>query len=235
MIQAPKVPKDAPSLGPSNDKLPRGEWAENRAAQAIGRKNAKFFAASPEEKRVILAKDVLEWQAARKLFAAGVLNGFGSTDWSHYLSVYSDADKAQQGASSSKFDELRLKDEEVIDKDHVNGNVCSACAIGSLVAVAAERGACSLTSNYRHDRIIGADGNGSRSVRAALAPYFEDRQLSLIEMAFERNLIDSRAGNKDFSEEAKAARGFGYRYSDRNECLAAIMQNIIDNKGTFTP
>lgn len=229
------VPKDAPSLGPSNDKdVPRGEWRLNRQAQALGLKNARFHAASKAEQRVILAKDVLSWLDAKKLFVAG--DGHPS-QWSHYLNVYADAATAQVAVTLDEPETKSLPHEEVADKGHVNGNVCSACAIGSLVAVAAERAVCTLASTGwgGEVRVLGADARGPAPIHKALAGYFEWDQLVRIEQAFEANVARPGNGGVDHSEEARQAMTFGQQVKNRTERLRAIMNNIIDNKGTFIP
>lgn len=231
MIQ---VPKDAPSLGPSNDKLPRGEWTANKVAQEIGRKNVRFAKLPPEQKRVVVAKDVIEWLDAKKLVAAGQNGG---SEYIRIIPVEGVAVERDGGYARP------LSPEHVADSgDVVNGDACVACGIGALVATAAERGVCNLSTFTR-----GQDENTPSRIHDALSPVFDAKQLALIEYAFELGSglgPALRAGHlKDllsFDERDQVLKWASTKGVDtgsdvRERRLRAIMQNIIDNKGTFIP
>lgn len=64
-----------------------------------------------------------------------------------------------------------------------------------------------------------------------LERYFTYNQLRLIEQAFE---IDEGACHPDGPESDRAIE-LGRKYSDETERALAIFQNIVRNKGTFTP
>jgi hypothetical protein len=93
----------------------------------------------------------------------------------------------------------------------IDGVQCYVCALGAVFAVAVERDAveCSNVFSYREG-----------AMRGALAPYFDFGQLRMIEAAF---------------EEWSYEKEFGDQYEDDAERMIAIMQNIIDNDGTFVP
>ena len=63
-----------------------------------------------------------------------------------------------------------------------------------------------------------------------LGRFFDIDQLRLIESAFEQ----SEFGNLDYDLVERAVE-FGNRYKVHGTRLRAIMQNIIDNRGTFVP
>lgn len=225
MIQ---VPKDAPSLGPSNDRLPRGEWTRNQEAQAVGRKNTAFLRSSPAAKRVTIAKDVIEWLDAKKLIPAGTNGG------SEYLRII----PVEGVATELGGGWARPQPREVVEEHGgvVNGDACVACGIGALVATAAERGVCHL--NNIHNWI--AD-DVPAEIHSALAGIFEPKQLALIEYAFEQGSGLANAlrtghlrGLLEHDERDQCLR-FGSSFLTREERLRAIMTNIIDNKGTFIP
>ena len=225
MIQ---VPKDAPSLGPSNDTLPRGEWTENKVAQATGLSNERFARATPARKRVIIAKDVLRWLATAKLVPAGLSGA------SLYLRII-----PRGRAEVARTNWVPpLDDYEVTEHGGVvNGDSCVACGIGALVATAAERGACSLRGP--NDYLWNED-EVPESIRSALSGLFDADQLDKIEWAFEGGVGLGAAltyGHlRGLSEEARTrCESFALRYPYKQARLVAIMNNIIDNKGQFVP
>lgn len=162
--------------------------------------NKAFADATPAGKRVIIAQDVISWLKIGKIRArTGV-----------YLDpsvpVYAD------DGTVSHYEDGAL------DPARVDGGKCTACALGSVFACTVERtgGRVGFWSNYRQSQQT-----------AVLEPFFEVRQLRLIESAFER---------EDFCNDADEAVHFGQvvagGYAAR---IASIMQNIIDNGGTFVP
>lgn len=62
--------------------------------------------------------------------------------------------------------------------------------------------------------------------------YFTSRQLALIEFTFENGEGYYKDGDVTNVE---AATAFHAKYEDDAERMAAIMQNIVDNNGTFRP
>jgi hypothetical protein len=211
-------------IGPSNDKIPRGEFTLARKAAAplkVKLTNEEFAALSKPEQRVEIAADVLEWISTKRLVPrAGT-----------YIMVY----------DGPVAPENRLCTTDVED---INGYSCTACALGGVFA---------LTS-FRTGLSIGAAAKGGSPINdemhEQLSPYFDRDQLALIECAFEQ----SEGFDYDLTislEEARKARDFGvgvagalnfYKFQgpewDRERdarVMRAIMQNIIDNGGTFIP
>lgn len=186
--------------------------------------NEEFLAASQAEQRVIIAKDVLEWIRERKL-----------EPWSGtYINV-----KAVPRVDGSAT-EPRIPVGEV---STVNSDSCYACGLGALFALTAERGPFEVKDAY--------DGSGGLAdgMRQMLAPYFSPKQLTLIECAFERSTGFSYDDDGTCFGELLEAANFG-RAVDRaltdldgptrpentdRRVMRAIMQNIIDNNGTFIP
>lgn len=221
---------------PTNDPSP----GEERMARGIARQmariqtaNARFEAATPAKKRMILAKDVLTW------IATGVMKAGSTYIMGDQLSLY---EATQQSIGRETC---------------LNGYSCEVCGIGALVVAATARGA-NGGKLYKGGHLLGV--GGSPEIRDVLAPYFDDRQVALVELAFEGpTRFPEESGTPfgpDFadaytkstwlrnSEEAdiKAAVEFFYAqtyFSDpmagRDARLQAIMQNIIDNGGEFKP
>lgn len=219
------------TFDPSNDDIPAIEWrlAERQAREALRnqRNNEGFAKASPAQKRVILAKDVLKWLAIGKLAPAGRASSEGGGG-SEYLRVIYPADNIDRWNSPS----VPMEDVQAAQK--VNGYACTACAIGGLIAVAAERDACRLFSDV--GTFLPATLDASSLIRAEMDRHdlFSEEQLVLIEQAYEVGVgISSPVGfDHDLLE---SARDFGRKHDGRRERLTAIMANIITNKGTFKP
>lgn len=91
---------------------------------------------------------------------------------------------------------------------------CQVCALGSLF----------VAKVARYNKFECQGDASSYDLRAALKGYFGEQQLFDIETAFEC----SATGNCDMR-----AVTFGRRYDDDEERLAAIMRNIVRNKGAF--
>lgn len=89
---------------------------------------------------------------------------------------------------------------------------CSVCALGS----------CFLSFVNKYDRVTtGYGGTSINTIFTSLKLIFEHQQLRLIEYAFEHRCSHPEG---DFWE---------VYANDNKECLRAITENIIANKGTF--
>lgn len=218
------------TFDPSNDDIPATEWrlAERQAREALRnqRNNERFAKASPAQKRVILAKDVLKWLAIGKLVPAGrdASEGEGASE---YLRIIDPGSPGHRWSPSVPMEDVRAAGK-------VNGYACTACAIGGLIAAAAERDACSLFSDGRD--FIPTRDNASSEIRAEMGRHdlFSNEQLKLVEQAYEVG-VGISIPHDVAAENVEAARAFGLRFSRRHDRLTAIMKNIIANKGTFTP
>jgi hypothetical protein len=176
----------------------------------IKKRNAAFTSASRAEKRVLIAKDIIQLLKTQKISAT-------TGDW---LTTY--------------------KEGEVTDEDSFQAAVlsnqatCSCCALGSMVV------SCTLFRNKAsieetEDRAAYvAPGAAEWTDKSGLRKLFGPVQLSMIEAAFEQG-----DGGADYSiipvQKLDAAVDFGYNHYDSKSRLIAIMQNIIDNEGTFKP
>jgi hypothetical protein len=214
--------------------IPKDEQRYARRAKPPERQrltNEQFAALPPAEQRVAIARDVLEW----------ISMGKAVPHKGTYLRVF------EPSTLPADFNDAATKEWlppelEAGDLQVVNGHSCTVCGLGSVFAVAAERGCFPLREG----------ASGGASMHRALKPYFDSATLLLIECAFERSVgFDYEA---PVSHQAKqAARWFGAtvaravegyytsyfspevaREVDRR-VLRAIMQDIIDNGGAFVP
>lgn len=181
----------------------RGHAAELREAKRIAaqrdvenrirEENDEFVAMTPAQKRVRIAKDVLGWMKVGRLVAK--------------VGIYIDLFKEDGRSSYSRS---------------VNGYECHACALGSVFAVAVERGAAKSP--------VGLMSLDQESMHARLAEFFDRHQLLMIEDAFESRVDSCNQRATDFCVDIP-------KYIDGNPRLRMerIMRNIIANDGTFVP
>lgn len=165
---------------------------------------------TPEEKRVEIAKDVIESLKTNVYWAKrGLYIGY---------SIYN-----MFPVEASLQDVL------------LNGNVraCDVCALG----------ACFLSLiKHENDFTVGnlenTNFNSVSIFRERLEQVFSKEQLGIIESVFETFYIHAVTGGNNF-ETAKIAENWFWekhrfvKYHDADEKLTIIMQNIIDNNGTF--
>ena len=106
---------------------------------------------------------------------------------------------------------------------------CEVCQIGALMVAAVER----------HDALpinklfIGATMN-TDTVRSYLKKLFTKQQLSLMQSAFMQSAF-TMPWQVPYTGRTTRAIDFGNRFKRTGERMRAIMQNVIDNKGTFKP
>lgn len=215
-------------LGPSNDKIPSQEWqlAKRMAheGQRIQHSNDQFASAAAAEKRTIIAKDVLEWLRIGKLRA----------HHGNYLGVIENKPVAPPNVPSGLFSIFNRS----ISSDVVNGGSCFACALGAIIACAAER---KFISSIKNE--YGYLFNSTETIIKMLIPWFTRRQLIEIEGAFETDecatpglrVVESglRVGTKPGASEA--AIRFNNGVKNPRDRMERIMRNIVLNHGTFKP
>ena len=207
----------------SNDNIPADEMAYARRARPQEKPkmtNELFASLTPSEKRVAIARDVLEWLSEGRLKAKSGM----------YIAVY-ETPAMEPGES------LRS-----VDIEDINRYSCQACALGSVFALASFRCGLSIGAAARAEVPI------NEAIHEQLRDIFDARQLAQIECAFEASPgFDYEVLSRD---EAQAAAQFGrrvavpictlrdaaaYQASRDARVMRAIMQNIIDNDGTFVP
>lgn len=194
---------------------------QKAALKALVLRNEAFNKMSKAEKRVAIAKDVLETVKNRKIVpeANSYITGINTID-------------------------RELDAQQAINKK--NFPVCSVCAWGACVLSMAKLGN-TLTVGDIQDidtSYINRDNATIKKVRSIFTP----RQVAMIEAAFEKNFHDdlpfSIAVNRNVSYNIKlysdllASSKFGRNgrnFGSDKERLIGIMENIILNKGTFKP
>jgi hypothetical protein len=114
---------------------------------------------------------------------------------------------------------------------------CHVCAMGSLMVAFVSRFNNFNVEFYQPNHV----GFNSNQIRLTLSPYFTSEQLSLMEKAYGDFTFSSGATQEqlnkahDFFVRENGGHGGELGYVRSKERLIAIMQNIVDNNGTFNP
>lgn len=180
-----------------------------RAAKRVSDRNYRFRLMTPAQKRVRIAKDVIEQLALGKLVAAS----------RGYLTINDARLRASLNSYGSRSSLADTPWHSIFEKES-----CTVCGIGGVFVAAVGRA----------NKCTVDDSGGSPEgefMKDYLAAWFDRSQLTMIETAFER---DSSFGYSNESEIDDALE-FSESLDDPGERLTAIMQNIIDNDGNFRP
>lgn len=169
---------------------------------------------TPEMKKlaVLVAKDVQRSMAKDDLNVRArtgyVMPSYDTTETSIREKMHSDNTLAGNSKRQAKY----LK------------KTCTVCGIGACVL-----SLISINNNYKFSKRRSTEnGIMSRfSIVKKLKDCFTEVQINQIESAFESNPWDG------WNQKCLAAAGFGQQYYDPDQRLNAIMQHIIDNKGTI--
>jgi hypothetical protein len=189
------------------------EESQRRFVRQVRDRERRFQNMNPSQKRVAVAKDVLAMIEARRIRArAGT-----------YLSLQ----RRVKG----------VKPETEVQEILLESPTCTACAVGSIFVCTMLRNDNLTINEFTGDPTIDrgemdrdALGSGD-GLYDAVAWLFSKGQLALIEAAFEGGYVNCYP---DYGSDTEArAEKFHDTYTSDEKRLAAIMQNIIDNKGTF--
>lgn len=120
-----------------------------------------------------------------------------------------------------------------VNKETLNSVECQVCAKGGLFASYVGR-----VNNFDKRTSIVCGWNSPKDdFHIKLSEIFTYKQLSLIEFAFEGRKYLERDNKENaiiFDDKTYyEAESYRNRFETSNECLTAICENIIRNKGTF--
>lgn len=176
----------------------------------VSKLNEKFKKTSPEKRRVLIAKDVIQQLNLNKFIAESRT----------YLEFNKESDFG--------FINLTTDDLNGSLKKHINNDdlKCTVCGIGGIFA------SCVRINNNISAKKYNSNDEQS-SIRNFLQKWFSIEQLILIESSFETMNFDD-FGSVDENLINKAIK-FGKKYRTDNSRLISIMENIIKNKGIFIP
>ncbi len=196
--------------------------AQKQAAayREITRRNKIYAAATLAQKRVLIAKDVIA-QLKDNRFVAETgtwTDMWSSGDFPHAVG----------------FQETFLTDKSVS---------CNCCAVGSLFLGCTLYANKLLTDDIRADWSLGEDIISRKKFANGFQKLFSPKQLALIELAFEGQTefvmddedMDYTAPELSVEEEMAAVGGYYNDFKSPKARLIAIMENIVENNGTFEP
>lgn len=136
-------------------------------------------------------------------------------------------------------EEITIEGSEEIQKhvDVLQAN-CEVCQKGALLLSMARLYDKVTVADVFYGSAIGHGCTASASgdeVTEKLKEFFSESQLELLESAFECCSFFGKRDYREFSSVQRGAIGFGMGFSDAKKRCGAIVKNIIDNDGTFTP
>ncbi len=183
----------------------------NKKNALIKKQNGAFKKLTKNQKRITIAKEVLD---LIKIFKVSAKSGY------------------IEGIDTYENENLLLnKDlQEVINEKWFQED-CTVCALGSCVLAKAK-----IMDNCLADDAIGLQREDAHD---ELKSFFSEEQMFMIESAFEYELAGQNnlfyGGSPLDPDKTQACIKFGRKYKNDKSRLAAIMQNIIKNKGEFIP
>lgn len=222
-------------------KPPKAESLAKQVEREIAKREAIFKKASPAQKRVLIAKDVIAQIKARKYKPETgsflMINKIrGMTSRKIFDGGYNSGAAAIRQNEGEDADARKLYLENKIQQ-------CSCCALGGMFM------SCTLYNNHTTasemdyaNADIGAFLEGDEYVKLSngLDKFFSLSQLRLIEQTFEGDegvtrSRDSDVNGDDFPAYTPRAKAFHENYKQPKARLLAIMKNIVANNGTFKP
>lgn len=204
--------------------------AKQKLQREIAKRNKAFAAASPAQKRVLIAKDVIKhikagrFQAYTQAWVIPIHKSgeYMSLDWEEKI----DFSETPAAASFENQSVCELFLSNKID-------TCECCALGAMFM------SCTLYSNKTtiRDFVYETTHNFEQRVRRAdgftngLRQFFSAEQLMLIEAVYEGGYGAFDANEKQLA----ALNKWVEKYEKPKDRLLAIMKNIITHNGTFKP
>ena len=172
----------------------------------IEKQNKEFQKLSKKQRRLAIARDVLSQLRAKKFIAQ--------------TGIYLRADD--------------LKNEEAAEPVDLQcfllqtNPQCTVCGIGAAV--------CSL-ARLGDEVQYGSEGafRDNTDYHGKLRPVFSEKQIHLIEWAFEGRETTDEAYDFLSTKERLSAEKFFTKHPNTDKRLAAIFRNIVKNNGTFKP
>jgi hypothetical protein len=222
----------------------KAESLAKQVEREIAKREAIFKKASPTQKRVLIAKDVIAQINAKKIKPES--GTFVSVE---KVKGFMSSTEAEERTGAWNFAMNRLCTSEGSDADvrqlYLDNTLqqCSCCALGGMFM------SCTL---YNNNTTVADLEHASNDISEVLLEetdeklsnglnkFFSVAQLKLIEQTFEGDNgavfsgTDGETGEMidEFSPRAEA---FYDKYKKPKDRLIAIMQNIVKNNGTFKP
>lgn len=185
----------------------------------IAKRNRAFAAADPAGKRVLIAKDVIAQIRAKRFKAK-------SNRWVTLL----EKDNTPIDPHALEHDlggDAPLR--ELFLKQTIPA--CDCCALGAMFMSCTLYNNKTTIDNFNHELAWFEELVETRRFSNGLTSFFSSSQLELIEAAFEGNLGAFTAP----ANKLDAVESWFAWFPNPKQRMLKIMQNIIDNNGTFVP
>lgn len=188
----------------------------------IAKRNRLFAAADPAEKRVLIAKDVIE-QIRLKRFRAR------AQTWVR-------PNVKANGLNHNPDLILEFGPDAPVRELFLNKQIqsCDCCALGAMFMSCTLYNNNQTAENFEEETDWDFDeriGNKRLGFSNGLNTFFSGAQMRLIESAFEGSNGAFMAPEREYNK----VTAWMDKIPDDEKRLVAIMENIIENKGTFKP
>ena len=222
----------------------KAELLAKQVEREIAKREAIFKKASPTQKRVLIAKDVIAQIKAEKIkpesgtfvMVEKVKGWMPASEAEEFYRSYNYAFNKISAIEGDDADVRQLYLENKIQQ-------CSCCALGGMFM------SCTLYNNNTTLENLGYAGDDisnvlleetSEKLSNGLNKFFSVAQLKLIEQTFEGDHGAVLSGMDDGTGEivdkfTPRSEAFYTKYKKPKDRLVAIMQNIVKNNGTFKP
>lgn len=178
-----------------------------------------FNKLSPSQKRIAIAKDVLQQLKTKKYTAQN--------------SAYIKDVKMLDGATITDYDDSRFWD---IQEKFEKIKNCKVCALGACLMSATK-----FVNKLKFNNVLSVfELKRSENVKSIFTEIFSSEQILLIETAFESDNGDMKYGKEALhknidTEDIHKCNKFYSKYKKDESRMIAIMKNIITNNGIFKP
>ena len=179
-------------------------------------KNKAFNKLSKIEKRIEIAKDVISQVKAEKFIAK--------------CGIYFSTESFNEFGQEESAQQILLGDK---------APKCTVCALGGITLSTIRKNNAVKIGVLQ---VKGGAANQRKLVADKTHNIFTKTQLDMMEIAFERQVMDRENPyftNQDYPFNntmiGQKAIDFGSKYADINDRLVAIMENLIANNGIFKP
>ncbi len=172
-------------------------------------KNLEFKKLSKPEQRIAIAQDVLDQIKAKRYIATSGRWISFEEEKGTYLSQFSPTDSIQ-----GLFEKKEL-------------TTCQCCGLGALFMSCINLNNNTTVENYNYESDDLATAISEETLSNGLNEIFSYEQLRLIESYFE-------GADGAFLDDKRNAINFYYENCEE-ERLKLVMENIIENEGTFVP
>jgi hypothetical protein len=188
----------------------------------IAANNEIFKKASKAEKRIMIAKDIIQ-NIKEKKYIATTGSWVGSKELVNLQEKYEDADEENKHKHDLSLQELLISNK-------LNG--CQCCALGSIFLETTRRNNKEKISDLCVNAFELDSAIECGTLKNGMDKIFSRQQLEMIEYTFEQSNGSFLIDDEDIANKCMC---FAEKFDSDKDLLIGIMENIVKNKGTFKP